>query len=101
MGSNWNTDQDFEDHPYLTEKAARYLTKHNAALVGIDSVNIDDTSGDSRPVHTILLGNEIPIVEHLCNLKEIPNEQFWFYAIPPKIKEFGTFPVRAFAEIIK
>lgn len=97
----WNTDQYFENHPYLTEKAAKYLADKNAALVGIDSVNIDDTYGKSRPVHTVLLGNEIPIVEHLCNLKEIPDGPFSFYAVPPKIKGFGTFPVRAFAEIIK
>ncbi|MDQ0862393.1 cyclase family protein [Bacillus sp. V2I10] len=97
---HWNTDQYFENHPYLTEKAAKYLANRKAALVGIDSVNIDDTSGNARPVHTILLGQEILIVEHLCNLKELLNKNFLFYAVSPKIKGFGTFPVRAFAEVL-
>ncbi|HZH59518.1 MAG TPA: cyclase family protein [Metabacillus sp.] len=97
---HWNTDQYFENHPYLTERAAIYLANKQAALVGIDSVNIDDTSVKSRPVHTILLGQEILIVEHLCNLKELSNKDFLFYAVSPKIKGFGTFPVRAFAEIL-
>ncbi|RFU66112.1 cyclase family protein [Bacillus sp. V59.32b] len=96
---NWQTDQYFEDHPFLTEGAAKYLVKTKAALVGIDSVNIDDTSGKARPVHSILLKEEIPIVEHLCNLREISSNNFLFYAVPPKIKGAGTFPVRAFAEL--
>lgn len=97
---HWNTDQYFENHPYITERAARYLVNRKAALVGIDSVNIDDTSGKARPAHTILLGQEILIVEHMCHLKELSNKDFLFYAVPPKIKGFGTFPVRAFAEIV-
>ncbi|WP_332633785.1 cyclase family protein [Halalkalibacter flavus] len=97
---HWNTDQYFENHPYLTERAAKYLVNKQAALVGIDSVNIDDTSGRARPIHTILLGQEILIVEHMCNLKGLSNKDFLFYAVSPKIKGFGTFPVRAFAEIL-
>ncbi|MCF6410292.1 cyclase family protein [Pseudalkalibacillus salsuginis] len=97
---HWNTDQYFENHPYLTEKAAKYLASKQVALVGIDSVNIDDTSRKVRPVHTILLGQEILIVEHLCNLNELLSKDFLFHAVSPKIKGFGTFPVRAFAEIL-
>ncbi|MGN7941662.1 cyclase family protein [Virgibacillus sp. 6R] len=97
---HWNTDQYFEHHPYLTERAAKYLSSQKAALVGIDSHNIDDTSGKARPVHTTLLGEEILIVEHLCNLQELVNKQFLFYAVSPKFKGVGTFPVRAFAEIV-
>ncbi|HET7628246.1 MAG TPA: cyclase family protein [Bacillales bacterium] len=96
---HWNTDRYFENHPYLTASAAAFLLEQKAALVGIDAVNIDDTSGHSRPVHSALLKAEVPIVEHLCNLQEIPEGQFRFYAVPPKIKGMGTFPVRAFAEI--
>ncbi len=95
----WNTDQYFENHPYITEKAANHLKESGVALVGIDSVNIDDTSGITRPAHTILLGAEILIVEHLCNLNELNGKDFLFYAVPPKINDFGTFPVRAFAEL--
>ena len=96
---HWRTDPYFENHPFLTEAAARYLVDHGARLVGIDSCNIDDTRTRSRPVHTVLLGAEIPICEHMCNLAAVPDRGFRFHAVPPKIKAFGTFPVRAFAVI--
>lgn len=96
---HWRTDQYFEDHPFLTAQAAAYLVEAGVALVGIDSLNIDDISGGERPVHSTLLGQEILIVEHLCNLDQIPPGPFRFYAVPVKIKNFGTFPVRAFARI--
>ncbi len=96
---HWNTPQYYEGHPYLTEQAAIHLKEQGAVLVGIDSYNIDSTEGGQRPVHTILLGSEILIVEHMCNLQLLPECDFKFYAVPVKVKGFGTFPVRAFAEI--
>ena len=96
---HWNTEQYHEGHPFLTEDAAEYLRNAGAALVGIDSKNIDDSSGNTRPVHSILLGAEILIVEHLCNLDKIPDEGFRFSAVPPKFSGVGTFPVRAIAEL--
>jgi arylformamidase len=96
---NWNTEKYYENHPYLTEGAAKYLRDCDVKLVGIDSHNIDNTLGKSRPVHTILLGAEILIVEHLCNLYLLPKSDFTFSAIPPKFKGVGTFPVRAMAKL--
>jgi len=94
---HWRTDQYFEGHPYLTAEAAEYLVKERAALVGIDSLNIDDTRDGNRPVHTILLGNKIPILEHLRSLDLLPENGFSFFAVPAKVKGMGSFPVRAFA----
>ncbi len=96
---HWNTEKYYEKHPYLTQEAAEYLRDSNVKLVGIDSHNIDNTEGKSRPVHTTLLGAEILIVEHLCNLYLLPQEGFTFSAIPPKFKGVGTFPVRAMAKV--
>jgi kynurenine formamidase len=96
---HWNTDQYFENNPYLTAEAAEYLRDCEVNLVGIDSHNIDDTAHNSRPVHTILLGADILIVEHMCNLDALPSDGFVFNAVPPKFKGVGTFPVRAFARI--
>ena len=96
---HWGTDQYFEGHPFLTEKAAEYLLDNGAVVVGIDSLNIDDTGGGTRPVHSTLLGAEIPIVEHMTNLESLPIEGFTFVATPPKIAGMGTFPVRAHALI--
>ena len=96
---HWNTPEYFEGHPYLTEEAAIYLKEAGVKLVGIDSHNIDDTGGKSRPVHTTLLGADILIVEHLCNLHQLPESGYKFSAVPPKIEGAGTFPVRAYASI--
>jgi kynurenine formamidase len=96
---NWNTPGYFEGHPFLTATAAEYLRESQVALVGIDSHNIDDTRGRSRPVHTTLLGADILIVEHMCNLGKLPASGFRFNAVPPKFKGAGTFPVRAYAKL--
>ena len=93
---HWRTDQYFEDHPFLTRAAAEYLRAAGVALVGIDSYNIDDTTDGTRPAHSILLGADIPIVEHLCHLDQLPDTGFSFFAVPVKVRAFGTFPVRAF-----
>ena len=83
-------------HPFLTADAAEYLANAGATLVGIDSYNIDDTDDRSRPAHSILLRHGIPIIEHLCGLRELPDQDFKFFAVPVKVRGFGTFPVRAF-----
>lgn len=93
---NWRTNAYFTGHPYLTEDAARYLVDEGAAIVGIDSYNIDDTDDLRRPVHSTLLGADIPIVEHMTRLDAIPDGPFRFFAVPVKVRAMGTFPVRAF-----
>jgi arylformamidase len=85
--------------PFLTARAAEWLVAQRAALVGIDSVNIDDMSDRSRPAHTSLLAAGIPIVEHMCGLDQLPASGFRFHAAPPRIEAFGTFPVRAYAVV--
>jgi len=97
--AHWGTDAYFEGHPYLTEQAAIWLRDAGALLVGIDSMNIDNTERGTRPVHTVLLREEILIAEHLCNLQLLPDAGFTFTAVPPKLVGVGTFPVRAFATI--
>ena len=97
--THWRTEQYFTEHPFLTRQAAEHLHAAGVTLVGIDSYNIDDTTDGQRPVHSILLGADIPIVEHLCHLEKLPDHGFAFYAVPVKIKGFGTFPVRAFGVV--
>jgi arylformamidase len=96
---HWRTDRYFDGHPFLTSEAAAHLRDAGARLVGIDSLNIDDISGGERPVHSTLLKADIPIVEHMTNLDQVPDGGFRFTAAPVKVKAFGTFPVRAFAQI--
>ena len=96
--AHWRTDTYWNgEHPFLTEGCATYLAKNGATIVGIDSYNIDSILDGKRPAHSVLLGHDIPIVEHLRGLGELPDSGFKFFAVPVKVQEFGTFPVRAFA----
>ena len=96
----WRTEDYWSGkHPFLTAEAAEYLAQAGAAVVGIDSYNIDDTATGHRPAHSVLLAAGIPIVEHLRGLRELPTSGFRFFAVPVKVKNFGTFPVRAFAMV--
>src|SRR6185369_12065623 len=95
---HWRSDKYFKGtHPFLTKDAAQLLADEGAALVGIDSYNIDDTADLNRPAHSILLRAGIPIVEHMCKLDQLPDTGFRFFAVPVKVKGMGTWPVRAFA----
>ena len=96
---HWRTDEYFEQHPHLTERMAEWLVKAGARIVGIDSYNIDSIATGERPVHSVLLGNDIPIVEHMCNLAAVPDRGGSFSAVPVKVKGLGTFPVRAFVRV--
>jgi kynurenine formamidase len=94
---HFGSERYFEDHPHLEAEVAEALVRRGAALVGIDSLNIDATRTGERPVHTALLAAGIPIVEHLTNLAALPAEGFRFFAVPVKVEGLGSFPVRAFA----
>ncbi|GAA1959923.1 cyclase family protein [Catenulispora subtropica] len=94
---NWGTERYGSGHPFLSADAAAWLVEQQPALVGIDSLNIDDTDGGTRPAHTALLAAGIPIVEHLCGLNQLPPYGFRFHAAPPAVKGMETFPIRAYA----
>lgn len=96
---HFGTDAYMLNHPYLTADAAQALVAADVACVGIDSLNIDSTEGGERPVHTIVLRADIPIIEHLTELSQLPASGFTFSAVPPKIEGAGTFTVRAYARI--
>ena len=97
---NWGQESYYSDHPFLTPEAAELLASGGAALVGIDSHNIDDTRVRTRPVHTTLLRAGIPICEHMTGLAALPDSGFRFTAAPPKVRGMGTFPVRAYAVLV-
>jgi kynurenine formamidase len=94
---HWGTEAYFTGHPFLTAGGASWFVEQSAALVGIDSLNIDETSTGERPAHSSLLAAGIPIVEHLCNLDQLPLQGFRFSAAPAPVVGLGTFPVRAYA----
>jgi arylformamidase len=97
---HWRTERYLSGNPFLTRDAAEYLVSRGAVLVGIDSLNIDDIDDPTRPVHSTLLGADIPIVEHMCKLAGLPDRQFRFFAVPAKVAGFGSWPVRAFGHVL-
>jgi arylformamidase len=94
---HWGQERYCEGHPFLTRDAAELLVEQGAALVGMDTYNVDDTVDGTRPAHSLLLRAGIPIVEHLTGLERMPDEGARFFAVPVKVKGLGSFPVRAFA----
>ena len=96
---HYGKDRYFEGHPFLTRDGAKLLVERGAKLVGIDSLNIDDTADLERPAHTLLLGAGITVAEHLTNLAALPRTGFHFSAVPARVRAFGTFPVRAYARM--
>ncbi len=96
---HWGTAQYGQGSPHLGTDAAAELIERGVALVGIDSLNIDSTASGERPIHTSLLKAGIPIVEHLTNLDALPSTGARFFAVPPKVRGMGSFPVRAFAVV--
>ncbi|MQS10730.1 cyclase family protein [Streptomyces kaniharaensis] len=97
---HWGTEKYGDpEHPFLTAEAVARLIAEGAALVGIDSVNIDDMADLDRPAHTGLLRAKIPIVEHLSGLERLPATGFRFHAAPPPVVGMGSFPVRAYAVV--
>jgi kynurenine formamidase len=95
--AHWGTETYLSDNPFLTEAAAQRLVEAGAALIGIDSLNVDSLADPQRPAHTAILRAGIPLVEHLTGLGELPTEGWRFFAVPPRIHGMATFPVRAFA----
>ncbi len=99
-------------HPYLSVAGARRLLKMGVSLVGVDALNVDPTyyqNTDSDqpardlpdeaqygyPVHDILLGNDILIVENLCNLDKIKAVKGVYSFLPLKLKDSDGSPIRA------
>lgn len=97
---HWRTDRyGAAEHPFVTADAAEYLVAQGPALVGIDSVNIDDVADPARPAHSALLGARILIVEHMTGLGALPADGFRMHAVPTPVVGMGTFPVRAYAVV--
>jgi arylformamidase len=95
---HWGTPRylDF-DCPHLTADAVDALVAANVAVVGIDSLNVDDPADARRPAHNGLLGADIPVIEHMTNLESVPDSGARLIALPPRVRAMASFPVRAVA----
>ena len=96
---HWGTDR-YYSYPFISKEVTEFLVEEDVRLVGADTVNVDDSKNLTRPAHTLLLKNEIFIVENLMNLDKLYNKRFRFFAVPVKGKKVAAMPIRAFAEVI-
>jgi arylformamidase len=96
----WGTDR-YEEHPFISKESIHVLIEAGVHLVGVDTINIDDSQDLTRPAHTLFLKNDIFIVENLMNLDSLYKRKFRFFAVPIKGRKVAAMPVRAFAEILE
>ena len=94
---HWGTAAYLSASPYLTRGFAEALVDANVALLGVDSLNVDNVEDPTRPVHHTVLGNGIPLIEHLTNLNRLPDHGARLTALPAPVHGVGSFPVRAVA----
>jgi kynurenine formamidase len=99
FSQHWRTERYGRDNPFLTADACERLVAAGAAFVGIDSLNIDDAADLARPAHTILLGEGIPVCEHMTNLAALPANGGHLHAVPIAWRGGATFPVRAYVQM--
>ncbi|MHA2251119.1 MAG: cyclase family protein [Candidatus Kariarchaeaceae archaeon] len=95
----------YHEYPFISNEIIEYLVTNGVKLVGVDTINIDNSKDLTRPAHSKLLKNEILIIENLTNLNLLLDQtkqrnNFRFFAVPIKAKKVAAMPVRAFAEII-
>lgn len=94
----WGTPRYLDpDCPHLTVDAVDVLVDANVAVVGVDSLNIDNPADPRRPAHHRLLGADIPIIEHLTGLESVPDRGARLTALPAPVRGMASFPVRAVA----
>ncbi len=89
----------YRRYPFLSPGAIDRLVAAAPAMVGVDTLNIDDAADPGRPAHTRLLDRDIFIVENLRNLGSLSGRRFRFFAVPVRARRVAAWPVRAFAEI--
>ncbi len=94
--ARWGSDAYWEPGPYLGEVTVQQLVHHRPSLIGVDFWNVDNPDDPTRPAHTALLGEGIPIVEHLTNLRSVADDARTF-VVPLAVEGAPSMPVRAFA----
>jgi len=94
----WGQDAYFA-YPFLSVDVLRELLHRGVKLVGLDTLNADDSRDLTRPAHTLLLRQEVFIVENLTNLDALIGKMFRFFAVPIKVRGGAAMNIRAFAEV--
>jgi HAD superfamily hydrolase (TIGR01509 family) len=82
------------DYVSVSEKAAAFLAEKKIKTVGVDYLSIEAAGSGTHPVHNLLLGNNIAILEGLL-LEGVPQGSYTLSALPLKLADGNGSPVRA------
>lgn len=98
----WGTMRYYQDHPFLSEGAARFLLDRGARLVAMDTPMPDSPkngrgSGNDSPIHKIILGAGAVLVEYLTNLADLRQRRVELFVLPLKIAGADGAPARCIA----
>jgi len=87
--------------PRISLELANYLANLDINLIGVEPPSVADVHNESELVlvHRAFLEKEIVIVEGLCNLDKIPQEEFTIMTLPLPIKDGDGSPCRVVAFI--
>lgn len=93
--------KDYYEHPYFSEDAAHWIVEQQFRLVGVDTMTpeIPDNLRSAEfdfPIHRILLGKGILILEHLY-LEEVIGQRFDLFVGSLKIAKADGAPARVLA----
>jgi kynurenine formamidase len=84
--------------PSYGEEAARYLVeRRKVGALGVDTASIDHGPSQDFIVHQIANGANVPGLENVANLEELPETGAWVIALPMKIAGGSGGPVRIVA----
>ncbi len=93
----WGTDKYLKGYPVLTKKAANWLCEQRVRGVGVDTLSVDALDTDEYPVHKILLGCDMFIIENLTGLEVLPEKHIEVACLPMKIEKSDGAPARVIA----
>ena len=92
---NTGTGTSLTDFVYIDESAAKWMVEHRIETVGIDTASVEKYGLKDAPVHKLLLGSNIGIIENLTNLKEFAGMRMFLVCMPLPLRGVDGSPARA------
>lgn len=94
----WGQPELYRLFPTVSKEAAEFLLKRKILGLGVDTLS-PDGPGSDFPVHKLLLGAGVVIVENAANLDVLPPRGWFILFLPIKIKGGAEAPMRLIALI--
>ncbi|TMM52022.1 cyclase family protein [Maribacter algarum] len=93
------TDMYRNELPRISSELAHWLGEKGVNMLGVEPPSVADVNNleEVTEIHTILMQNDIVIIEGLTNLEEISKEKVTLVALPLKIENGDGAPARVIA----